>query len=173
MNLLLIRREDGYSDLAAAVRAVSMLRSTDRCSFDLPIPYAWDLRRLKFQLQELQWTQGPAPSAMFFVQDNANFDQALIAARVAARDGCLFYLLFPTSAANVDSWAMEQQIMGIAPQTFALHNCPLDSLSDLMASLLVRLADSGYFGRYKVVIPSGRNPQKLEVVTYQHRKEKR
>lgn len=155
MNLLIVRRPGEAEDLSRAF--LEKKRPGAQCT-----DYTEHSTRevFRYSLTRLRWTPQPAPNAIVYPFTGAlSEDTQSVAmyldevARLATRDNCTLFVLVPRlESAEQEKFVRSQEdwLFQRVPTAFVLHGLDLSLNPAGLADLVVKLTESGMFGRYTV-----------------------
>lgn len=164
MNVLLIRRPFEAMTFADGIRLAGMRPGIHVEEFE-ENP---DIAAFNYKLRNLKWTPEPAPNAIIYPLTSLYLPQeqwpaaslALNAVvRTASRDNCtLFLLIPPIQSAEQEDFVRKQEgwIFESTASAFVLHGAAIDT-DDRLPGLIIRMSDSGMFGRYRPVSTPAKN----------------
>lgn len=158
MNLLIVRRSGDAQSLVEA--ALSKQRMGLHCSDYVEHS---DNDGFRYAMRNLSWTKTPGPNAIAYIATAILGDaldlevleeRLVVLSNLAVRDACTFFVVVPPLATAEQEELcrkLEAWILGRVPTAFILHRANPDEAPELLANLLLKLVESGMFGRYEVV----------------------
>lgn len=157
MNLLLITKHESVVPLQDALQ--SLHRSGTVVS-NICFQSGMSASEFDYRLRNLNWCKAPTPNAIVAILED-DLTVVLSAARIAARDGSLLFVLVEQETGEEQSVKIEESVFGVIANAFLLFDCPVKTQPAAVASCLVQLVDNGFFGRYRVV---GHGSSQLNIV---------
>lgn len=157
MNILVVSRpneatafrEQILGSIKPGVSATSVIEREDQ------------LNEFSYSMRNLQWTPKPAPNVILYPFTGLYADKSAlpevayrltVVFRTAARDNCTLFILVPPILSEEQAEFVKDQETWLFKSTassFVLHGVDLED--PRTAGLVMKLADSGMFGRYRIL----------------------